>query len=183
MELKTNWVKTTIASVIGILYIFVKLFPIIDWLVFLIIEVINCMFCTRPSDIGVISRTNKNIYQSPSLKSIKKYMKVDYHEERNKVRKMVSEDFKMLILEALEKYQVVYIETNNFIYKNVLIELQDANLIKFNRLKGHKAPQILEKLRIMNKSAVTKCFFDFEALKKLFQMEEVYKYRLERVDV
>lgn len=178
---KTNWLKTTIASVIGFLYILVRLLIVTDLLVFWIVEIINFIACKRITGFGVVSKSSETIYQSPNLVTTVEYITTDYNKDRKKVADMVAGDFKKLILESLKKYQVAYINTNNFVYSNVICKLEEDGLIVVKRLEGYKAPQTLEKLRIMNWGAVVRCLWDFKALKRLFRMEEIYKYRLEKV--
>lgn len=180
METKTNWPKTMLAYLVGIINILFKLF-FLDVPFHVFNNFINALFFTRATSYGVINRFRKTIHQAPNLSTKIKYITTDYNKDRNKVRDMVTNDFKKLVLESLKKYPIAYIDTNNFVYKNVLLRLQEDGLITVEKLKGYKAPQVMEKVQIMNRGAVVRCFWDMRALKRLFRMEEIYRYQLKKV--
>lgn len=179
-EIRISWFKTILACSAGIMFIFLKLFYLgMPFMVFC--NIINSIAYTRTSNFGVMHRVRKTIHQAPDLATELKYIKADYNKDRDKVSDMVAEDLKGLVLGSLKRCRTVYICTNNFVYKNVLLKMQEDGLIKVERLNGYKVPQVIEKVQIMNWGAVARCFWDMNALKRLFRMEEICKYRLEKV--
>lgn len=182
MEVKINWIATIQAYITGIIIILIKLLYL-DVLFFMFNNLVNLVTCTRTSSFGVVNRVSKTINQGPYVATMRKYTTTNYNKERKRVAEMLANDLKELFLHSLNKYPVLYVETNNFVYENVLLKLKSDGLIRFESGKKYKAPQIVEKIRIMNWGSVVRCFWNLKALKRVFRMETICKYRLERVDV
>lgn len=182
MEVKISWIATIQAYITGIIIILIKLLYL-DVPFFMFNSLVNLVTCTRTSNFGMVHRFSKTINQGPYVAIMRKYTTIDYNKERKKVAEMLAKDLRELFLNSLNKYPVLYVETNNFVYENILLKLKSDGLIKFEASKRYKAPQIVEKIRIMNWGSVVRCFWNLKELKRLFRMETICKYRLERIDV
>ncbi|WP_213974958.1 hypothetical protein [Tepidanaerobacter acetatoxydans] len=180
VEVKTDWTKTFIAYVTGIPYVFLKLFLPAYFILSFFENIIIFLFAVRITDIGYILRNT--VCQGPDLSTNIKYLCMNYIQGHKEVADIFIKDFKELVVNSIAKYPVLYIHTNNFVYKNILLPLQDEGVLELETLSGYKVPQVIEKVQIMDWYSVARCIWDKKVRQQLFRIESVFKYRLKRVD-
>jgi len=180
VEVKTDWVKTIAAYITGVVYSLLKLLLPAYFISSLLENIIISVFAGRMTGIGYILRNT--ICQGPGMITNIKYLWLSYNGDHKKVADIFTRDFRELVIKSLAKYPVLYIKTNSFVYRNVLLPLQDEGVLELETLSGCKAPQIVEKVQIMDWYSVVKCIWDKKAAARLFRMESIFKYRLKRID-
>ncbi|WP_422445306.1 hypothetical protein [Thermoanaerobacterium sp. DL9XJH110] len=180
MEVKIDWIQTIAQYITGVVFIFLKVLLPIYFLAVLLEDIIVFLFCRRLSGTGYVIRNT--ICQGPDIAATVKYLLLSYEKDRKKVADIFRKDFKELVLKSLAEYPVIYINTNKFVYKNVLLPLQTNGVLAVETISGYRAPQIIEKVQIMDWYSVVRCIWDIKALKRLFRMEMIRKYRLKRVE-
>ena len=180
MEVKIDWIKTVTECIIGIVYFLSKIFLPVYFVLSFFEDIIIWFFAKRITGIGYVF--HYTVCQGPDMVTNAKYLYLSYYGDHKKVADIFTKDFKELVSSSLGKWPSLYINTNNFVYRNVLLTLQDAGMLELETLAGCKAPQIIEKIQIMDWSSVARCLWDKKALQRLFRIETINKYRLKRVD-
>ena len=139
------------------------------------------MFFKRLTPVFVL--TFGEIKQGMSLEHLyKTYRRYDYFKNKDVIRKNIIDDYISSFIDIAEKnkgktYKFV---TNLFVYKNVLLKLEQENILKFKRLDSTLMiiPQPSEKLVLMSSKTVLKNLFNPDFYKQVFKCEYVYVYEL-----
>ncbi|MDN5316970.1 MAG: hypothetical protein PWR08_1094 [Thermoanaerobacterium sp.] len=164
----------------GIFYMLVKVIYVFDFLFDILTAFIE-MFFKRLTPVFVL--TFGEIKQGMSLKHLyKTYRRYDYFKNKDVIRKNIINDYIGSFKNIAEKnkgktYKFI---TNMFVYKNVLLKLEQENILKFKRLDDTLMviPQPSEKLVLMSSMTVLKNLFNPDFYKQVFKREYVYVYEL-----
>jgi hypothetical protein len=178
---RKNWIEIVFVYFLGIILLILKLLYL-DIILYVFAEIPRRIYCKRTAGFGVVNKLRHTIEQAPELPELIKYAKMDYTGNREKVALEFKRDFGALIWFSLKYRSPLYIETNEWMYKNVLIPMQEEKLLKIEEQAGseRRVPQIIEKLQIMDWKSTVRCFIDKKAFKRLFREEILKKYKLEK---
>ncbi|SNX54120.1 hypothetical protein [Thermoanaerobacterium sp. RBIITD] len=158
----------------------VKVIYVFDFLFDILTAFIE-MFFKRLTPVFVL--TFGEIKQGMSLKHLyKTYRRYDYFKNKDVVRKNIINDYIGSFKDIAEKNKgkTYKFATNMFIYKNVLLKLEQEHILTCKRLDDTLMiiPQPSEKLVLMSSKTVLKNLFNPDFYKQVFKREYVYVYEL-----
>lgn len=164
----------------GIFYMLVKSIYVFDLLFDLLTAFVE-MFFKRLTPVFVL--TFGEIKQAMSLKHLyKTYRRYDYFKNKDVIRKNIINDYigSFKAIAEKNKGKTYKFVTNMFVYKNVLLKLEQEHILTFQRLDDTLMfiPQPSEKLVLMSSRTVLKNLFNPDFYKQVFKREYVYVYEL-----
>lgn len=131
----------------------------------------------RVSDVLVL--WGGELVQDPTFKCLSKLRHIDYmkqEEFKKQIIKLYIESFYKI--KSVTKKKVI-IKTNTFIYKNVLVPLEEQGLIKIATGRTKLKRQPSEKLIFISTYYVWRHMLDSQFWKKVMRKEKVTKYVIE----
>ena len=140
--------------------------------------IVNFTLVKRLTDTVVIFRPNKKIMQSISLQGkLKKYSKIDYFKDKEKLKEIFKNDW-LTAIDKLEPNKTYLIDTNRWIYENVLRPKEEKGIIKIEKEKEITKIQAIEKLALMNRKTIWGNLLNKKFWRTIFRKEGVGYYKI-----
>lgn len=170
--------RKVLSFISGFIFIVFKLTLIFEIVIPILKLSIRIIFYKRLSDAGIKPRYKNCLNQCLSYRGYWKYWRIDYFNEKDRLKKEIKNDFKndFIKLSQICKGGVIKVGTNEWVYDNVIKELGSGYEVLIDDKSKKSIPQCLEKLELMSSITVWKNIFNSKFWKTVFRDEVMHTY-------